>query len=86
MAANKKPSKTSTPKMVQNKSGKFPAPRTLKGGKKVTDNVSSSPWKSIDPVIPIIQVDWKRPGEDNQAKNKYGKGRKANQKKNGDWF
>jgi len=93
MASAKKPvqptnvtSKTSVPKVLKNKSGKFPSPRKLYGGTKSTDNVSASPWKSIDPVIPIVQVDWEPPSGYDDAKDKYGKGRKTDRKKNGDWF
>lgn len=84
MAASKKSNKT--PKTVINKKGKFPSPRKISGGTKSTDNVSKSPWSSIDPVIPVVQLDWKPPSGKDEAKDKYGKGRKVNRKKNGDWF
>ena len=90
MAANKKVSPrnvtSKTPATVKNKAGKFPSPRTIKGGTKTSDSLNKSPWKSIDPAIPIVQVDWEPPSGKDEAANKYGKGRKVNRKKNGDWF
>lgn len=81
-------SKKSTPKTVKNNSAKFPAPRVIKAGKKTTNNVNASPWNSIDPVIPIIQVDWEPPSGNDTAKyDGYGnKKRKSNAKKNGNQF
>lgn len=95
MATSKKSSKaqpksatftTDVPKTVKKNAAKFQSPRTIKGGTKSTDNVSKSPWKTIDPVIPIIAVDWEPPKGDDDAQDKYGKGRKVNRKKNGNQF
>lgn len=81
-------SKKSAPKPLKNKGGKFPSPRKITAGKKTADSVSKGPWSSIDPVIPIVSVDWERPSGKDTAKNDgYGnKKRKTDQKKNGDWF
>ena len=81
-------SKKSTPKTVANKGGKFPSPRTIKGGKKTNDSINKSPWSSIDPVIPIVQVDYEPPkGNDTAKYDGYGNPkRKTDRKKNGNQF
>lgn len=84
MATSKKPSRGN--KTTGN--NKTSAPRVIKGGTKSTDNTKGNYWKSIDPVIPIIQVDWKRPDGKDDAPNKYGrklKGAKKSTPKN-NWF
>ncbi len=53
--------------------GKTSAPRKISGGKKTNSNVSASPWKSIDPVVPIIAVDFEPPkGNDTARYDGYG--------------
>lgn len=57
-----------------------------KAGKKTNSNVSASPWKSIDPMIPIVVLDSKPASGKDMAANPYGKGRKADRKKNGSYW